>query len=57
MVIVWIAIAVGIIIAIALIVKITKAKPYDHFTFEKYCKKCGYETNGLKCPRCSQPSN
>jgi predicted Zn-ribbon and HTH transcriptional regulator len=52
MVLVWIGIAVGVLVAIILIKKIIKTSPRSAVIFNLYCKKCGYKTNGLKCPRC-----
>jgi predicted Zn-ribbon and HTH transcriptional regulator len=54
MVIVYIGIGVGILIAIILLKKIIKTSPRDSIKFSAYCKKCGYRTNGLKCPRCEK---
>lgn len=57
MVLVWIGIGMGILLAIVLIKKAIKTPPRIPFKFSLYCKKCGYKTNGLKCPRCeSTPS-
>lgn len=52
MVLIWIGIALGILVAIILAKKIIKASPRSAVTFNLYCKKCGYKTNGIKCPRC-----
>jgi hypothetical protein len=57
MVIVWIGIGIGVLIAILLIKKIIKTPPRIPFKFGFYCKKCGYKTNGLKCPRCENASH
>ena len=54
MVLIWIGIAAGILIAFLLVLKITKTKPHEGFALGPYCKKCGYKTNGLKCPYCSK---
>lgn len=56
MVLVWIGIGIGILIAIVLIKKIIKTSPREPVGFATYCKKCGYKTNGLKCPRCERTS-
>ena len=56
MVLVWIGIAVGVLIAVILIVKIMKTPSYESITLNTNCKKCGYKTNGLKCPRCEKTS-
>ena len=52
MVLLWIGIAVGVIIAIILIAKAIRTSPMEVVKMEMYCKKCGFKTNGLKCPRC-----
>ncbi|HSA98874.1 MAG TPA: hypothetical protein VLF17_07325 [Candidatus Nitrosotenuis sp.] len=52
MVIVWIGLGIGILLATVLIKKIIKTSPKTPLEFELNCKKCGYRTNGLKCPRC-----
>lgn len=52
MVFVWIGLGVGVLVAVILIRKILKTSPRDALKFSPYCKKCGYRTNGLKCPRC-----
>ena len=57
MVIVWIGIGVGILLAIILIKKITKSSPKTPLKISLYCKRCGYKTNGLKCPICENASN
>ncbi|MFY9300410.1 MAG: hypothetical protein WAO91_04405 [Candidatus Nitrosotenuis sp.] len=57
MVIVWIAIGLGVLAAYILIRKILKASPKAPLKISLYCKKCGYKTNGLKCPRCENTQN
>ena len=52
MVLVWIGIAVGILIAIILLVKVVKTPSYEAIKMDSHCKNCGYKTNGLKCPKC-----
>jgi predicted Zn-ribbon and HTH transcriptional regulator len=54
LVLVWIGIAVGILIAIVLLVKVVKTPSHEAITMNAYCKKCGYKINGLKCPRCEK---
>ncbi|MCH7969026.1 MAG: hypothetical protein IH841_07280 [Thaumarchaeota archaeon] len=54
MVLVWIGIAVGILIAIILIVKIAKTPSHEAISLGLYCKICGIKTNGLKCLRCEK---
>jgi rubrerythrin len=50
MVIVWIGLGIGILIAAILILKIMKS-PKNSFIIIR-CKKCGLKTSGLKCPLC-----
>jgi len=50
MVLVWIGIALGVLIASALIYKIMKSSKNNYISLK--CKKCGFKTNGLKCPIC-----
>lgn len=57
MVIVWIGLGVGILIAALLLKKIITASPKDALKLGANCKKCGYRTNGLKCPRCENASD
>jgi len=52
MVIIFIAIAVGILVAIILFFKIFKSSPGEYVSLT--CKKCGLKTNGLKCPVCER---
>jgi predicted Zn-ribbon and HTH transcriptional regulator len=51
---IWAAIAIGILISIILIFKTTKSSKHEVLSFGGRCKKCGYKTNGLKCPRCER---
>ena len=57
MVLVWIGIAIGVLIAIILIVKVMKTPSMDVLRMDTYCKKCGLKTNGLKCPRCEKKAS
>ncbi|HSD05042.1 MAG TPA: hypothetical protein VLB45_04730 [Nitrosopumilaceae archaeon] len=50
MVLIWIGIAVGTIITVALIYKIIKSSKRSFVSLK--CTKCGFKTNGLKCPIC-----
>jgi len=52
MVLVYIAIAVGVLIFVALVVKILKSSSNAVVSLNAYCKKCGFQTNGLECPKC-----
>ena len=56
MVLLWIGIAVGILIVAILIVKATKTNPREIAGISTHCKKCGYETHGLACPKCEKKS-
>ena len=56
MVLLWIGIAAGIIITTILIVKAVKTPSSDVMGVELQCKKCGSNTNGLKCPKCGNKS-
>ena len=57
MVLVWIGLGIGILLIAFLIKKILKTSPMTSLKFEMVCKKCGYRTNGLKCPRCENASH
>lgn len=50
MVMIWIGIGIGVLIAAALIYKIIKSSKNEYISLR--CKKCGFKTNGLKCPIC-----
>lgn len=52
MVLVWIGIAIGIIVAIVLVRKLLSTHPYDAVRAERHCRMCGRPTHGLKCPHC-----
>jgi len=54
MVLVWIGIAIGIIIVIALIIKTSKINPKVVLGVSLRCKQCGSETRGLKCVKCDK---
>ena len=54
MVLTYIGIAIGVIILIAIIVKLLKSPPNAVLSLNLYCKKCGFKTNGLKCPKCDE---
>ncbi|KAF6244213.1 MULTISPECIES: hypothetical protein [Nitrosopumilus] len=56
MVLLWIGVAVGILIALILIVKAIKTSSRDVLGVDMHCKKCGIKINGLKCPRCEKKS-
>ena len=48
MVLVWIGIGLGILIATILIVKIIKTSSQDVLRIDTYCRKCGLKTDGPK---------
>lgn len=54
MVLVWIGIGIGVLIIVALIMKLLKTPSYSAVQFEQRCHKCGQKTNGLKCPKCDK---
>lgn len=56
MVLLWIGIAIGVLIATILIVKAVRTPPRDVMGVQLKCQKCGANTNGLKCPKCENKS-
>ncbi|MDH5463045.1 MAG: hypothetical protein OEY17_00575 [Nitrosopumilus sp.] len=52
MVLIWIGLAIGVLLAIVLIVKVSKTNPHDIVGIDIHCAKCGTKTDGSKCPRC-----
>ena len=52
MVFLWVGLGIGILITIILIIKAVKTNSHEILGIEKFCKKCGTETNGLNCPKC-----
>jgi len=54
MVLAFIAVAIGILIVVVLIYKVIKTPSHEAISLDVYCKKCGFKTNGLKCPKCEQ---
>ncbi len=57
MVLIWIGLAIGILIIAILIIKAIKTPSHEAISFTSYCKKCGFKTNGLKCPHCDKSSS
>jgi len=55
-VIVWVGIGLGVLLACILLRRILKESPKTPLKIKLYCKKCGYRTNGLKCPVCENAS-
>ncbi|MFQ5782666.1 MAG: hypothetical protein ACE5GR_06400 [Nitrosopumilus sp.] len=56
MVFVLVGIAIGVLIAIILIVKAVKTSPHDVVGVDMHCRKCGIKINGLTCPKCEKKS-
>jgi len=56
MVLAYIGIAIGVLIALILIVKISRTGPREVAGVDKFCKKCGLETRGMSCPKCERKS-
>ena len=56
MVLAYIGIAIGVLIVLILIVKISKTGPLEVAGVDKFCKKCGLETRGMNCPKCEKKS-
>ena len=56
MVLAYIGIAIGVLIVLILIVKISKTSPREVAGINKFCKKCGLETRGMNCPKCGKKS-
>lgn len=54
MVIVWIGIAIGVLITTILILKAIRTNPREVIGTNKFCRKCGTETKGLRCPKCER---
>ena len=52
MVLALVGIVIGILIVIALIIKLSKTHPHEIAGIVMHCQKCGQETRGLKCPKC-----
>jgi rubrerythrin len=50
MVLIWIGVALGVLILSGLIYKVIKSSKNNYISLR--CKKCGFKTNGLKCPLC-----
>ena len=54
MVLAYIGIALGVLLVIILIVKISKTGSREVAGIDVYCKKCGMETRGMNCPKCEK---
>jgi hypothetical protein len=54
MVLTLIGIALGVLIAIILIIKAIKTPSRDVVGIDIHCRKCGIKINGLKCPKCEK---
>ncbi len=56
MVLAYIGVAIGVLLVIILIVKISRTGPREIAGIDVYCKKCGLETRGLNCSKCGKKS-
>lgn len=56
MVLAYIGIALGVLIVVILIVKISRTSPREVAGIDVFCKKCGLETKGMDCPKCEKKS-
>lgn len=56
MVLAYIGIALGVLIVVILIVKISRTGPREVAGIDVFCKKCGLETGGGNCPKCEKKS-
>ena len=56
MVLVWIGITIGVLLAVILIIKASKTNPHEIAGIEIHCTKCGLKTDGSECPRCKSNS-
>ena len=52
----YIGIAIGVLIVLILIVKISRTSPREVAGIDVYCKRCGLEKRGLNCPKCEKKS-
>ncbi len=52
MVLALVGIVTGILIVIALIIKLSKTHPHEIAGIIMHCKKCGQEIRVPKCPKC-----
>jgi len=56
LVLIWIGLVIGVLLAIVLIVKVSKTNPHDIVGIKIHCAKCGIKTDGSKCSRCKSDS-
>ena len=56
MVLAYIGIAIGVLLVVILIVKVSRTNPREVAGIDMHCKKCGIETNGTTCPKCEKKS-
>ncbi len=54
MVLALIGIAIGVLLVIILIIKVTKTSLREVAGIDVYCRKCGTETRGLRCQKCEK---
>lgn len=56
MVLAYIGIAIGVLIALILIIKISRTNPREIAGINIFCEKCGLKTRGMNCPKCEKKS-
>ena len=56
MVLAYIGIAIGVLLVVILIVKISRTNPREVAGVDTRCKKCGAETGGMRCKKCEKKS-
>ena len=56
MVLAYIGIAIGVLLVVILIVKISRTNPREVAGVDTHCRKCGIETNGTTCSKCEKKS-
>ena len=54
MVLLWVGIGAGVLIALVLIIKSIKTSSKEVLGVNKQCKKCGMKIYGPKCPKCDK---
>ena len=57
MVLLWIGFGILILIIILLLFKVKYTSKYEYVKIDIFCKNCGYQTNGLKCPKCTNQNS
>lgn len=54
MVLIWIGIAIGVLIAIILVRKLLRTSSHEAVRLEPRCKKCGQTISGTFCQNCKK---